>query len=107
MTATSRRLHHCRLYQRMMSIAPPVPPVAAPDAIEIEPLVPELVVPELKTNRPLTPFAPAFAVLIVIAPLVVAVPSPVLMSIWPPVTLVPLPDSRSSAPPWPAVAPLP
>ena len=57
-----------------MLIDPALPLVAAPEPIEIEPLEPELVVPELNTSTPLTPAAPAFAVLIVIAPLVVAMP---------------------------------
>ena len=58
----------------VMLITPALPAVAAPEPIEIEPLEPELVVPELNTSTPLTPASPAFAVLIVIAPLVVAMP---------------------------------
>jgi hypothetical protein len=57
-----------------MLIAPALPPVAAPVPIEIEPLVPELDVPELKTSTPLTPLSPLFAVRIVIAPLELALP---------------------------------
>jgi hypothetical protein len=38
-----------------MLTAPPLPVVAAPDPMEMEPEVPELVVPELKTSIPLTP----------------------------------------------------
>ena len=38
-----------------MLIAPPLPLVEADDPIEIEPLLPELAVPELKDNRPDAP----------------------------------------------------
>ena len=67
---------------------PPVPAVAAPLPIEIVPVLPELEVPELNTITPLTPDEPAFAVRTVIAPLVVAVPSPVVIEIEPPVRTV-------------------
>jgi hypothetical protein len=60
-------------------MAPPAPPEAAADPIDTEPLVPELDVPELKTSRPLAPLTPALAVWMRTAPLVVAVPSPVLI----------------------------
>ena len=55
----------------------------------------------------LAPFVPAFALRIVRAPLVVAVPSPVATSMWPPVTFAPTPDATSRAPPWPPVVLLP
>ena len=42
--------------------------------IEIVPVEPELDVPELNTSTPLTPFAPALALRIVMAPLVDDVP---------------------------------
>ena len=57
-----------------MLIDPALPLVAAPDPIEIVPVEPELDVPELNTSTPLAPFAPAFADLIVIAPLVLEMP---------------------------------
>ena len=53
---------------------PALPPVAAPEPIEIVPVLPELDVPELNTSTPLTPFAPALALRIVMAPLVDDVP---------------------------------
>ena len=49
---------------------------------------PVLEVPEVKLKRPLAPAVPAFAVRIVIFPLVVAVPSPVVIEIEPPVRTV-------------------
>ena len=58
----------------MILIDPALPPVAAPDPIEIVPVEPELDVPELKTSTPLTPLAPALALRIVMAPLVDDVP---------------------------------
>mgnify|MGYP006165252697 CR=1 FL=1 len=64
---------------------PPVPAVAAPVPIKKRPLVPELAVPELNTKVPLTPADPAFADRTRIAPLDVAVPSPVVIEINPPV----------------------
>jgi hypothetical protein len=67
---------------------PPVPAVAAPLPIAIAPVLPELDVPELNVSAPLKPAVPAFAVRIVIAPLVVAVPSPVVIETEPPVTTV-------------------
>jgi hypothetical protein len=57
-----------------MLTAPPVPPEDAADPIEIDPVVPELDVPELKLSRPLVPSTPAFADLMITAPLVVAMP---------------------------------
>jgi hypothetical protein len=42
--------------------------------MEIEPLFPELAVPVLNASRPLIPFAPALDVVIVSAPLVLAMP---------------------------------
>ena len=58
----------------MILIDPALPLVAAPEPIEIVPVLPELDVPELNTSTPLAPFAPAFADLIVIAPLVLEMP---------------------------------
>ena len=77
--------------------ASPLPRVAAPLPIEIEPLVPELLVPELNTNTPLTPVAPAFALLIVIEPLVLAIPAPVVIPTAPPVCTVLCPDVTVNA----------
>ena len=72
----------------VMLIAPPLPAVELEDPIEIEPDVPELDVPELNTNTPLTPFAPALAVRIVTAPLVLAIPWPLVTPTAPPVSTV-------------------
>jgi hypothetical protein len=81
--------------------------------------LPELELPELKTNNPLAPSLPAFKLLIEIRPLLDAVPSPlvkdkeppVLTTLRPPVTiiappapLVPEPTESSIIPPPPAVA---
>jgi hypothetical protein len=44
------------------AMAPAVPPVAAADPTDTEPVLPELDVPELKTSRPLVPTTPALAV---------------------------------------------
>ena len=85
--------------------APPLPPVAAPLPIDTDPLVPDDVVPELKLNAPLTPLMPAFADLIVIAPLVVFVPALPVMVIAPPVLSVPTPELMLTPPP--TVAPRP
>ena len=83
------------------------------------PEFPELVVPVLNTNAPLTPAAPAFAVRMLTMPDVVAVPSPepilrsppvctVLRPLYasknPPDPLVPLPDTIKMEPLRPAVA---
>ena len=72
----------------VMVIEPPVPAVAAPLPIQTVPVVPELDVPELNVITPLTPDEPAFAVRIVMAPLVDSVPSPVVIEIEPPVRTV-------------------
>ena len=76
-----------------MLIAPALPLVAAPVPMEIEPLLPELVVPELNTSTPLTPVAPALAVLMLIAPLLLAMPAPLLTPTAPPVWIVLWPDA--------------
>ena len=67
---------------------PPFPLVAAPEPIEIDPLLPELLVPELNTSTPLTPVAPAFALRIVIAPLLLVIPAPPTTPTAPPVWIV-------------------
>ena len=72
----------------VMLIAPDLPPVAVPVPIEIEPDVPELAVPELNVSKPLTPLSPAFDDTIVIAPLVLAIPWPLITPIAPPVCTV-------------------
>jgi hypothetical protein len=64
--------------------------------MDTEPVDPELDVPDLNASRPDVPVVPAFADLIVSAPLVVAVPAPVASKRWPPVTLAPTPDATSS-----------
>ena len=66
-------------------IEPPRPLVLAPLPIEIVPLFPKEVVPELNTSSPLTPDTPLFAVLIEICPEVVLAPSPLAIARCPPV----------------------
>jgi hypothetical protein len=48
--------------------------VAAPEPIEIDPVEPELVVPELNDSRPDEPLVPELDVRMTMAPLVVAIP---------------------------------
>jgi hypothetical protein len=67
----------------------------------MEPEDPELVVPELNVRTPLTPPVPALAVLIVIAPLVVAPPWPLVIPTAPPVVIVLSPAARVIKPPTP------
>ena len=62
--------------------------VEAPEPREIKPVLPELVVPELKDSDPLPPFLPAFDVRIEIAPLLLAIPCAVCTLTVPPVNTV-------------------
>ena len=75
--------------------APPAPDVAAPDPIDTEPVEPELDVPELNFSRPDAPVAPALADAIVTAPLVLAMPWPLVTPIAPPVCTVLRPKACS------------
>jgi len=70
------------------------------------PVLPLLDDPELKTNRPEAPFTPAFTLIKVTAPLVVAVPSPLAKLKLPPVFTVLRPEAPCNEPPVPLV-PLP
>ena len=72
----------------LILMAPPLPPVDAAEPIEIAPEVPELDVPELNTSIPLVPLCPAFEDAIVIAPLVLAIPCPLVTPTAPPVSTV-------------------
>jgi hypothetical protein len=63
------------------------------------PVVPLPEVPELNTNDPLMPFAPAFTVRITTLPLVLNVPKPAIMDTVPPVAPLPLPAVISIDPP--------
>jgi len=54
----------------------------------MDPVVPELDVPELNTSEPLTPAAPEFEDRMAMAPLVVATPSPERRPTAPPVRTV-------------------
>jgi hypothetical protein len=65
--------------------ARPVTCFDSPEPIFIAPVFPEDAVPELKTSMPLNPRIPAFAVRTKIDPLDVAVPSPALSVMTPPV----------------------
>ena len=90
----------------LILMLPPLPPVDAADPIEIEPVVPELEVPELKMSRPLTPLCPALVVRIEIAPLVLAIPWPLATLTEPPVAIVLCPAAMVKRPPAPLL-PLP
>jgi hypothetical protein len=83
----------------VIDTAPPVPPVAAPVPIARAPVSPELDVPELKVRAPLAPAVPAFADLMVMAPVVVAVLAPDITDTAPPVTFAPRPAVSVIAPP--------
>ena len=85
----------------VMLTAPDLPVVEAAEPIEIEPLVPELAVPELNESRPDTPASPAFDDAIVIAPLVLAMPCPLITPTAPPVRTVLWPDATVIKPPAP------
>ena len=65
--------------------SPPLPAVALPVNILMEPVVPELAVPDVNDSMPLTPVVPAFMVFTITAPLVSVVPSPVVTDTAPPV----------------------
>jgi len=85
---------------------PPRPPDDNPDPMYKAPLLPLLAVPELNTNRPLTPLVPALAVRILKAPLLDLEPAPVAMIKPPPVTSVLSPPYILTPPPDP-LDPLP
>ena len=89
-----------------MDTEPAFPPVAVPVPIEIAPDEPELDVPELKASKPLIPLCPAFDVAILIAPLVLAMPWPLVTLTVPPVRTVLSPDATVIRPPAPLL-PLP
>ena len=82
------------------------PPVAEPEPIRITPLLPISALPELKTSFPLAPDTPVFALVILIIPVLVAVPSPVPQHKSPPVFLVLRAAASIILPPSPDV-PLP
>jgi hypothetical protein len=67
---------------------PPRPSVAAPVPTDMAPLLPESAVPVLKTSIPLMPAVPELALLMLIRPDDVAVPSPDPMLKVPPVFTV-------------------
>ena len=62
----------------LITICPPLPAVALPVVRLTNPLVPELVVPDLNVKYPLTPFTPASTLAITRAPLDLAVPLPAM-----------------------------
>ena len=64
---------------------PARPAVAAPVPISIAPLLPDTAVPLLKTSMPLTPLVPELMERMAMAPLEVAVPSPLARCTAPPV----------------------
>jgi hypothetical protein len=89
-----------------MLMLPALPPVAALVPIEMDPLVPELAVPELNTSTPLAPAFPAFAVVTNREPLELKPPAPLEISTFPPARSPEAPASRTSRPPAPLL-PLP
>ena len=84
-----------------MLTAPDLPVVDAAEPIEIDPVVPELAVPELKASRPEAPSWPALDDAIVIAPLVLAMPCPLITPTAPPVCTVLWPEATVIKPPAP------
>ena len=85
---------------------PAEPAVAAPDPINKAPLLPVTEVPELKINRPLDPWLPAFGVRTQTVPLLDCVPSPLNRVTCPPLATVLRPADTRTNPPAPLV-PLP
>ena len=90
----------------VMLTAPDLPVVDAAEPIEIDPLVPELAVPELKDSSPDAPLWPALDDAIVTTPLVLAIPCPLTTPTAPPVCTVLWPDATVMRPPAPLL-PLP
>ena len=80
---------------------PPLPPVADPVDIAIDPEAPQLDVPVLKINAPDAPAPPESAVAMLVEPLVVYVPFPLRISIFPPNEPNPRPATRVIFPPRP------
>ena len=83
----------------VMLTAPDLPVVEAAEPIEIDPLVPELAVPELNESSPEAPLLPAFDDAIVMAPLVLAMPCPLITPTAPPVCTVLSPETTVIRPP--------
>merc|ERR1711991_853084 len=77
----------------LIIISPPLPLHAVPVPIDIDPDDPHVVVPVLNINSPLTPFAPAFNVRIIILPLLLSVLNPLRIDMEPPVAPVAPPAS--------------
>merc|ERR1711991_688776 len=77
----------------LIVISPPLPLDAVPVPIDIDPDDPHVVVPVLNINSPLTPFAPAFNVRIIILPLLLSVLNPLRIDMEPPVAPVAPPAS--------------
>ena len=72
----------------LIIMSPPSPLHALPVPIDIDPDPPHVVVPVLNINSPLTPFAPAFNVRIIIEPLLLSVLNPLRIDMEPPVAPV-------------------
>merc|ERR1712138_355565 len=72
----------------LIVISPPSPIHAVPVPIDIDPDPPHVVIPVLNINSPLTPFAPAFNVRIIIVPLLLSVLNPLRIDMEPPVAPV-------------------
>jgi len=84
-----------------MDTGPLLPPRDRPEPKTTDPLTPELAVPVLSTNIPLTPFAPEFEVRSVIDPLEVEDPNPLLIEMAPPLLEDDIPALNVILPPRP------
>ena len=79
----------------------PVVVAACPDASDMSPAVPELVVPVLNCNLPLTPLVPASTVMTITWPLLLVLPAPAVMLIVPPEVSLVIPATTPMSPPAP------
>lgn len=85
----------------VMYTEPPRPSLDVPDPMYNAPLLPALELPVLSTSVPLTPAVPAFDVCSSKAPLLVAVPNPLLIETSPPVSNDDVPADNTMLPPDP------
>ena len=90
----------------VMAIAPLLPWVEVPEPMLTDPDGPFFVGPELNMRAPVIPAVPAFDVFMVIAPEVVAVPTPAVRATAPPVDAAAAPPRRVTPPPTAPVPPL-
>ncbi len=76
----------------VMIMPPARPPDEAPVPSDIAPLFPPHAVPELNMSRPLPPPVPLLLVLVTTVPLLVCLPSPLVIVIKPPLASMDRPD---------------